>query len=61
MSLLVARRPKLIGDSERSSDAEGYRAPTIKLLNPELYERTKKTTMQVKHTAYDSTRQVREV
>ena len=47
---------------DSSKDPKKYGAPTIELLNPELYKQRMKYTMTgIRHTVYDSIRQVKEV
>jgi len=53
---------KVTKQEESTKGAKKYGAPTIELLNPELYkQRMKETLTGIRHTVYDSIKQVKEV
>eukprot|EP00831_Metopus_contortus_P030454 TRINITY_DN2496_c0_g1_i10.p1 TRINITY_DN2496_c0_g1~~TRINITY_DN2496_c0_g1_i10.p1 ORF type:complete len:184 (-),score=42.73 TRINITY_DN2496_c0_g1_i10:4-555(-) len=60
-SINIPKKGKIGKDSERSGEEASYGAPTIKLLNPELYEKSLKRTTDLKHTAFDSVKQIQEI
>jgi hypothetical protein len=53
---------KITKQKETTKGSKKYGAPTIELLNPELYkQRMKHTVTGIRHTVYDSIKQVKEV